>query len=689
MTLRTHWINQQGLSEATGWSLRTIQHKARRGEIRSRETARRASNGKPVREYAVASLPPQIQLQLMAGKDTREAQEPVPAQAPLKPGISPLVKPAAASPLARMPASKEDCISAGDRYAIIAPLIEYLDLPVTGRASWHGFDGRPVSNSEDLASRIAKRQGISRSTVWRLYSSFRKFGANGLLKRVRSDKGRSRWFDDHPEAKDICAAAYCAPEQSKAAAHEAVVRWCGTQQIDAPSYDTVATWLDCGELPKPVIVQAREGDRALKEKMLPFLRRSYQEKPNSIWVSDHMIHDCWVRNDCFSGVELHAPLRLRFTCIIDLRSRRPVGYCWTPDGSSRSIATALRAAILRFGQCDVLYVDNGKDYKRVAKGARSAWERVDNPRLVDDIAWVKGLGVLRRLGIQVQHCLPYHPQSKHIERFFRTMHMKLDRVLPGYTTGNAYRRPAATDAMLKSHDTAMRAGNPQHSPLMRASEFMRMGVAWIESDYSQVKHSGRGMNGMSPAAVYDQGYPEIERHVPDISDLDPFFWESDERIVDSCSVRLGNRYYGAAEGDVEASAALYAAGGQRVLIHWDPNEPVPERAVITHLDGRVIARVTQQSFVPQSNAAAPMIAASMQERHRLAKATKLTVMEIRRRAQAVGFESAADVLRERAQLPMAVGGVACDRVSRKPRTDEYLVAPASAAEIAEEFLRTE
>lgn len=680
------WIDQESLSRATGWSARTIQHKARIREILARDTGRRSRNGKPIREFKVASLPAETQLQF-ANAAQGEGQALHGSSALTRSSLSLLCGAAPAPAAPRMPVSKEDHVSAGGRYTIIAPLVEFLDLPAATDRRAFRFETRPVKNAEDLAARIAGLHGISRSTVWRLYGTFRKFGANGLLKRTRSDKGRSRWFDAHPAAKDIAAAAYCAPEQSKSVAWEAVARWCNKHQIDPPSYDTVAAWLDCGELPKPVIVQAREGDRALNEQMLPFLRRGYEEKPNSLWVSDHMIHDLWVRNDVFSGIPPHIAIRLRFTCILDYRSRRVLGYCWTPDGSSRSIATALRLAILRFGQCKVLLVDNGNDYKRIANGAARAWERIDNPQFVDDIAWMKGLGILGRLGIQVQHCLKYHPQSKHIERFFRTMHGRLDRILPGYTTGNAYRRPGSTDAMLKAHETATRDGNPQRSPLLPASEFVRMGMAWIEGEYNCTKHTGRGMNGMSPAAVYDAGYPESERRLPNIADLDPLFWAAEERTVDGCSVRFGNQYYGPAEGDIEASAGLYTAGGQRVLIHYDPNDPNPERAVITHPDGRVIARVVRQAFAPQSKAAAPMIAASMQERKRLARATKLTVMEIRRRAAAVGYASAADTLRERAQLPMAVGDVVCDRVSRKPRPADDAVAPVSAAEIAADFWR--
>ena len=57
------------------------------------------------------------------------------------------------------------------------------------------------------------------------------------------------------------------------------------------------------------------------------------------------------------------------TAIIDFRSRYVVGYAWAWEGSSASIATALRHAVLQHGPCELIYFDNGKDFCKVAKGA--------------------------------------------------------------------------------------------------------------------------------------------------------------------------------------------------------------------------------------------------------------------------------------------------------------------------------
>lgn len=57
---------------------------------------------------------------------------------------------------------------------------------------------------------------------------------------------------------------------------------------------------------------AREGQRAYRERMAPYIRRGYVDVwANQVWVGDHMIHDVEVANDLFDDAPLGAPVRLR------------------------------------------------------------------------------------------------------------------------------------------------------------------------------------------------------------------------------------------------------------------------------------------------------------------------------------------------------------------------------------------
>jgi hypothetical protein len=113
------------------------------------------------------------------------------------------------------------------------------------------------------------------------------------------------------------------------------------------------------------------------------------------------LHDVLVQNDIFDG-KTREHMRLRFTGPLDMRSRKVVGYAWSQEGSSRSIIVCLRHAVTTYGACRLFYCDNGVDYQKVGKGARSsAWALEEIPPEV--------MGVLARLNIEVGYYLKYHP----------------------------------------------------------------------------------------------------------------------------------------------------------------------------------------------------------------------------------------------------------------------------------------
>src|ERR1035441_9172751 len=103
--------------------------------------------------------------------------------------------------------------------------------------------------------------------------------------------------------------------------------------------------------------------------------------------------------------------------------------------SSHTISSALRVGIESFGIPQILYVDNGKDYEKVG--------RIDfSPECS---------GVLVRLGIEGQYCLPRHPQSKLIESWFGTVRKRFDCLWPSYCGPGPKDRPEQCMAALKEH----------------------------------------------------------------------------------------------------------------------------------------------------------------------------------------------------------------------------------------------
>jgi putative transposase len=429
-------------------------------------------------------------------------------------------------------------------------------------------------------------------------------------------------------------------------------------------------------------VLARQGERKYTEQMSPYVKRGYTDiEANHLWVADHMIHDVEVRNDCFEGVAPNAPMRLRFSGFQDMRSRKFVGYCWAPEGNSRVITTAIRRGIERYGPPAVVYCDNGSDYKKVAKYALpvgAEWREQEYQALAQT-------GVLQRLGIQVQFCMPYHPQSKLIERAFRTFHLKFDALFPHYTTGNAYNKPDQTVVAMNQHRKLLRMGDGAGSPLIPASVFIQMATVWIEQDYNRThRHSGEGMNGRTPDQVFNDLYPIEARRTTDPTILAQLLFVNQKRRVRECTVTLNGRRYSPA--NPQSSAVLHLANETEVLICYDPHDL--DAAVIADLDGRPIAEVKAEILQPHSAEAQPAIAASMQERRRLRNATVHTVRQIHQNVANLGHKSDLQLLHERATLPAAVGDSIVHRLTspNTPPTEQRVSAPRYAQDIANEFL---
>lgn len=672
------WLSKAQVCALTGWTSRWVEKRAASGELSSRATSQRTRNGRTHREYLLDSLPAEFRARAL------------PAPLALVPAApAPLLDAAAKQPLrvALTPAAER---KAAERLAILQPLIDFVD-DATCRARLSQLrlnDGRAVTTAELMAVYLAEQHGVSAPTLWRWKGQYTRGGFHALAPEIRSDKGSSRWFKRFPAAAQVVASAYLKPFQTAATAYESLVRsrdLLGLTESDLPSYETVRRYLE--SLPKPAVVLAREGERAHNERMAMYLTRGYEDlRPNQIWVSDHMIHDVEVRNDCFTGLPQNAPLRLRLTCLIDMRSRKVVGFSWTPEGSSRSITTALRGAVERFGAPDIFYCDNGKDFQKVANGAEMVTSGTSEAWFREDLAALDRSGVLRRLGVQVQFCQKYHPQSKHIERFFRTLHGQFDSKFPHYTTGNAYQRPDQTVVAGAVHRKLLHMGRGGESPLVPASHFIRMARVWIEEIYNAThRHTGKGMRGMTPDGVYDAGYPVANRPKADAAILDQLLFERERRRVRESAVTLAGRRYMAA--DPHSSVALYSANETEVLICFDPCDL--SRAVVTDLDGRKLADVEQEVLVEHGPAAAPAIAASMGERRRLRNASAQSIRALHSRVAMMGHKSELEILHERALLPAAVGDYTTQRPAPRTVTRTTVSAPQYAHDIAAEFLAEE
>jgi transposase InsO family protein len=626
------WITREEVQELTGWSRRCIFQKAHDNKIVSRYAPGRAKNGRREREYLLSSLPPEFHAKRMNSQLAARKTGSVHEQQSL------FIDDSKQSMDSRLALTAEQREQAQRRLSVLQPLLGFFEKRKRG-VPYVTADGLQFTNSDLLAAHIAANHGKSKITIWRWHSNYDDRGFAGLADRARDDKGISRFFAKYPKAAQVVQAKYLKERLSIQLCYEALSRDWPTlynHGSQPPSYTTVREFLQ--RLPKPVVTLAREGDAAFREKCSPYLVRKIEATfPNQIWVSDHGKHDVWVRNDgTFSGVPVDAAIRPWLTAIIDMRSRKIVGAIWSSNPSSHTISSALRMAIVKNGIPDTLYIDNGKDFESIG--------RIDiSP---------EASGVLHRLGIASQYCIPKHPQSKLIESWFSTVRKRFDSMWEAFYCGSSPdQRSEACHLALRDHKKFL-DGKIGASPLPNAKEFITLARQWVFDDYNQqyVAHSGRGMDGRTPEEVFSRELPPKNRRaLADLGALDELFWKREKRVVQEggCVNLFSSRYEPA---DPQSGANLFLMIGREIAVACDPDN-VGDAIAIDPAKSRVIGRLVAQKLVMHGPTSHEDIKARFRLERTAKRAIKNYVQGI-----AVGVTTEVDHMRKRARLPQTIQG---------------------------------
>ena len=247
------------------------------------------------------------------------------------------------------------------------------------------------------------------------------------------------------------------------------------------SYSTCKRCIDT--IPEAVKAKQREGGEAFTNKAEPFIERNYTTiDSNDVWCSDHHPFDVMVRH---RGKHVRPWL----TVWEDMRSRKIVGWLIrVEDPDTEAVLGSFRDGVMHHGVPVEVYVDNGRDYQaRALSGDSSRRRRRIKPAV--DTERVKG--VFEDLGVCKTFCIPYHPQSKPVERFFTTVEARFGVTFETYTGGSPGRKPADLQRHL----------DRGHAPTLE--EFISAFADWLEDDYHQRVHRGDGMDGRTPAEVFD------------------------------------------------------------------------------------------------------------------------------------------------------------------------------------------
>jgi putative transposase len=244
--------------------------------------------------------------------------------------------------------------------------------------------------------------------------------------------------------------------------------------IAAPSIHAVRRFIaKLGAVSREV---GRMGPRELKN-IRPFVRRDFSDLlPNDIWTADGHCFDAEVQHPIHGR-----PFRPEITSIVDVATRRCVGWSVALAESSHAVVDALHTAVRRVGMCAIFYVDNGSGYRNVT---------------VSD----EELGLMGRLSAFMTHSIPYNSQARGvIERFHKTVWVTGAKTFQSYI-GAGMDREAKLESF-KITRAAIKHGGAM--PLPSFDLFLK----WCEEQiahYNARPH--RSLGNKSP----DQAWAEFE-----------------------------------------------------------------------------------------------------------------------------------------------------------------------------------
>jgi len=155
--------------------------------------------------------------------------------------------------------------------------------------------------------------------------------------------------------------------------------------------------------------RGRMGSRAIKS-ILPFTRRDTSLMwPTDAYTADGHTFDAEIAHPAHGKA-----FRPEITTVLDIATRKAVGWSAGLAESTWAVLDALRHACLSCGNPGIFYVDNGSGYKNAAMSDEST-------------------GFMERLHIELKHSLPYNSQARGvIERAHQTIWVRAAKMLPTY-----------------------------------------------------------------------------------------------------------------------------------------------------------------------------------------------------------------------------------------------------------------
>lgn len=386
---------------------------------------------------------------------------------------------------------------------------------------------------EDRAQRL--RKGVSWRTLYRWHEARQTRGVAALAPKLAAEaQALPPWFGRFMRY-------YARP--SKPPVTEALERYCATLPAGTPhpSLDQVRRGL--AKLTPLERAAGREGQLALRARLAYTSRDTSDLLPTSVYIADGKTFDAEVAHPQHGH-----PFRPELTTILDVATRRCVGWSAALDESTHAVVDALRRACAEGGIPALFYTDNGPGYRNAAMEAPLT-------------------GFMGRAGITPMRARAYNAQAKGIvERFNGTVWVSAARALPTYLGRDMDREARKRVFTTTRRELALVGG----SALLPGWDAFLEAVAQAIAVYNARPHTSLPrirdtvtgkLRHRSPDEEWAARCDGFEPVVPEAAELEDMWRPHVERTVRRSLVEwLGNSYF---------SPDLEPFHGETVVVGYD------------------------------------------------------------------------------------------------------------------------
>jgi len=509
----------QEIARVLGRTRSAVVHRAKNGRWPQAKCGRQ-------RPYVAASLPDDVRAAIVE----YELAEAAPAVAePLLPeaskGSAPAIDPARLKDWQRE--IRDARLAVLSMVQSMAPVYGGITKAERALAEASGADrpGERLSPELIQALRTANARrgdschvGASTLRLWRRTRD--KHGPDGL-----APAPMERQAGDDPDWLPIFMKHFCRPTKpSVAQVYEYVAKTCNVRM---PSLRTVQRQIQ--NLPTMRVFKGRMGPREIKAHTAYVKRTTDELLPGDVYTADGHKADLEVQHP-----EHGQAVRPEIISVLDVKTRKCVGFSVELHERAWLVADALRVACQWNGVPAIFYVDNGCGFKN---------ELLNGP----------ALGILHRLGVTPKYSIPYNSQARGIiEKFNDTCWVRSARDVPSYV-GWDMDKEAKQNVFKRSRKELAEYGTSKW--LMQWETFL----AWVMEqimDYNHRPHSELpktrdaqtgAKRHMAPVEYWNCLADQTEIICPTQIELDDIFRPYVTRTCRRCLVRAYNGEYYAPE----------------------------------------------------------------------------------------------------------------------------------------------